>query len=186
VAAARQARRRGLTSLADDILKPPDGVEVLRIAHEDQVCQLDHWVHDAHLEDALQFSAQSARAVIPFAQESAWAPPHPSMADPELVKTTRLARHYRVPWTRCYIVVEHAESLESEVEWGSPSLVEADFSESTFRLMADSDSAAVSVQVTALDIRLLVSSAQSARTYRKVLRWGSFEWGTNDPKRRFR
>ena len=147
----------------------------MRITREDQVSQLDAWVHDAYLEDALHFSAQSARAVIPFAQESAWGELHPSMADPELVKTTRLARHYHVPLTRCYIVVEHAEALESDVEWGCPNLVEAEFSKSMFRLMADSNSAAVSVRVTALDIRLLVSSERAGELHRKVFKWGSGE-----------
>jgi hypothetical protein len=151
-------------------LEAPGGVEVLRIASPGRVSELNDWVHDGYLEDALRFSAQSARAVIPFAQESGWGSLHPSMPDPVLVKTTLLARHYHVPLTRCYVVVEHAQSLETDIEWGNPGILEADVSESTFRLMSGSYSAAVSVRVSDLDIRLVVSAERSEVLYRKVLR----------------
>ena len=149
----------------------PEGQEVLRIVRPDQVVQLNDWVHDAYLEDELRFSPQAARAVIPIAQESAWAHLHPSMPDPELVKTTVFARHYQVPLTRCYIVVEHANSLETDIEWGCPDLLAAEYSDSTFRLMSGENSAAVSVRVGALGVRLLVSSEVARWFYRKVLRW---------------
>lgn len=153
----------------------PEGQEVLRIVRPDQVIQLNDWVHDAYLEDELRFSAQSARAVIPFAQESAWGHLHPSMSDPELEKTTLFARHYHVPLTRCYIVVEHAKSLETDIEWGCPDLLAAEYSDSTIRLMSGENSAAVSVRVGALDVRLLVSSAVARWLHRKVLRWWPVE-----------
>jgi hypothetical protein len=151
-------------------LKTPNGAEALRIVDPKQISRLNDWVHDAYLEDAIQFSAEDGRAVIPFAQESAWGHLHPSMPDPELVKQTLFAHHYRIPMTRCFLAVEHATSLETDIEWGNPMILEADFFRSTFRLLADTDSAMVSVRVTELDIRVVVSSEQAKTVYRKVLR----------------
>lgn len=152
-------------------LSAPDGVEVVRVERPDQVAGLDDWVHDAYLEDAIQFSAESARAVIPFAQESCWGRLHASMRDPTLARETAFARHNHVPLTRCYLIVDHAASVEIDLDWGDPGLREADFSESTFSLRADSSpTAAVSVCVTDLNIRLLVSAQDAGTLYRKVLR----------------
>jgi hypothetical protein len=151
-------------------LEVPSGAEALRVSRADEVPQLTAWVHDAWLEDAIQFSAETRRAVIPFLQESAWGDLHPSMADPTLVKKTLISRHYRVPLTRCYIVANHATSLEADIEWDCSDIVEAQYSESTFRLMSDySGSAAVAVRVTELDIRLLVSAQRGGWVYRKVM-----------------
>jgi hypothetical protein len=135
-------------------------------------------VHDAYLEDGIQFSADTQRAVIPFVQESAWGDLHPSMPDPELVKKTLVARHYRVPLTRCHIVVNHATSLATDIEWGCPDMVEAQYSDSMFRLMSDSDSVAVAIGVTDLDIRVLVSSERGGWVYRKVMLGWSVESDT--------
>ena len=148
----------------------PSGTEVRRIQEPGAISQLNDWVHDGYLEDALQFSTESARAIIPFAQESACASLHPSMPNPQLVRETILARHYEVPLTRCYLVVEHAERLDADIDWGNPSLLEPDFSDATFRLTTGSFARGVSVAVTDLEIRLLVSSEEAGRLYRKVLR----------------
>ena len=59
-------------------------------------------------------------------------------AEPSLVRKTVFARPYEVPLTRCYVVVEHAEGLECDIDWGNPSLVEADYLESTFSLRSGS------------------------------------------------
>jgi hypothetical protein len=72
--------------------------------------------------------------------------------------------------TRCYIIVEHAERLEADIDWGNPSLDQADFSDSTFRLTTGAFARGVSVAVTAVDIRVLVSFEDAGRLYRKVLR----------------
>jgi len=146
------------------------GTEVLRIESPDGVPGLNDWIHDAYLEDAFRFSPESAQAVIPFAQESGWGHLHPSMADPELVAETMLARHYHVPLTRCYIVVEQAKSLDADIDWGNPSLLEADFSESTLLLRSGSFSKGISVGVTDVDVRVLVSPELAGRLFRKVLR----------------
>jgi hypothetical protein len=127
-------------------------------------------VHDAYLEDGLEFSKDSARAVIPFAQESGWGSLHPSMPNPSLVRKTVFARHYEVPLTRCYVVVEHAEELECDIDWGNPSLLEADHLESTFWLRSGSFATGVRVRVSAIDVRLLVTTHVAGRIYRKVLR----------------
>ena len=152
------------------MIAQPSGIEVVRVDTSEAVSQLNDWVHDGYLEDALQFSAEAAQAIIPFAQESGWGTLHPSMPDPQLVRQTLLARHYRVPLTRCYIIVEHAERLDTDIDWGNPSLLEADFSVSTFRLATGSSARGVSVAVTDVDIRVLVSSEEAGRLYRKVLR----------------
>ena len=47
------------------------GTEVLRVEQAEDVERLDEWIHDAYVEDALEFDAEAQRAVIPFAQESA-------------------------------------------------------------------------------------------------------------------
>jgi hypothetical protein len=146
------------------------GTEVLRIHRREDVSQLDGWVHDAYLEDELKFSAESARAVIPFAQESGWGARHANMPDPELVKTTLVARHFHVPLTRCFIVVEHATAFEADIDWGNPSLVEAELSGSTLHLKPGSFAKGIRVAVSDIDIRVLVSSAPAGRLYRKVLR----------------
>jgi hypothetical protein len=162
----------------------PSGTEVVRVAAAEAVSQLNDWVHDGYLEDALQFSAGAARAIIPFAQESGWGSLHSSMSDPQLVTETFLARHYEVPLTRCYIIVEHAERLEADIDWGNPSLDQADFSDSTFRLTTGSFARGVSVAVTDVDIRVLVSSEEAGRLYRKVLRFWPAEsdrWLTQWP-----
>lgn len=93
------------------------------------------------------------------------------MSDPELVKEELLARHYEVPLTRCYIIVEHAERLEADIDWGNPSLDQAHFSDSTFRLTTGSFARGISVAVSDVDIRVLVSSDEAGRLYRKVLRF---------------
>ena len=152
------------------MIDQPSGTEVVRVDAAEAVSQLNDWVHDGYLEDALQFSAEAARAIIPFAQESGWGHLHPSMPDPQLVRETLLARHYEVPLTRCYIIVEHAERLEADIDWGNPSLDQADFSDSTLRLTTGSFAPGVSVAVTDVDIRVLVSSEEAGRLYRKVLR----------------
>lgn len=48
------------------------GVEVLRVQRPEEVGQLDWWIHDGYVEDAIEFDAEAQRAVIPFGQESAW------------------------------------------------------------------------------------------------------------------
>ena len=151
-------------------LDPPAGTEVLRIRTATDVGELNDWVHDAYLEDALKFSHDSARAIIPFAQESRWGALHPSMPNPILVKKTVFARHYEVPLTRCYLVVEHAEGLECDIDWGNPSLLEADYSESTFWLRSASFATGVRVRVSAIDVQVLVTTDVTERVYRKVLR----------------
>ena len=148
----------------------PSGTEVLRVHKPDAVSQLNDWVHDGYIEHALHFSAEAARAIIPFAQESGWGHLHPSMSHPELVKEKLLARHYEVPLTRCYIVVGHAERLEADIDWGNPSLDQARFSDSTFRLTTGSFARGISVAVSDVDIRVLVSSDEAGWLYRKVLR----------------
>jgi hypothetical protein len=72
--------------------------------------------------------------------------------------------------TRCYIIVENAERLDADIDWGYPSLVAAEFSDSTFRLTTGSFARGVSVAVSDLDIRLLVSTEEAGRLYRRVLR----------------
>ncbi len=151
-------------------LEAPVGTEVLRVRSPEAVSEITDWVHDAYLEDAVRFSVASARAVIPFGQESGWEQLHSSMADPKLVKTTLLARHYEVPLTRCYLVVEHAQSLEVDIDWADPVLLEADFSDSTLRVRSGSFGDGVSVSVSDFDVRLLVTSEEGDRLYRRVLR----------------
>jgi len=102
-------------------LEAPDGTEVLRFERPEDVSRLDDWIHDGYLEDDLSFSAEAACAVIPFAQESGWGERHSDMADPMLVKTTLLARHFEVPLTRCYVVVRQATALDADIDWGNPS-----------------------------------------------------------------
>ncbi len=143
------------------------GTEILRIQAPNEVSLLDEWIHDAYVEDAIEFSPEERRAVIPFAQESGWGDRHPSMADPELVKTTPLARHYEVPLTRCYIVIEHVHSLDPVIDWGCPTLVGADYVDREIRL---SGIAKISVRVSDLDIRVFVSAQEAGRLLRKVLR----------------
>lgn len=154
-------------------LEVPGGTEVLRIQRPEDVSNLDAWIHDAYLEDALQFSAEVGRAVIPFAQESGWGTLHPSMPDPVLIRRTLFSRHYRVPLTRCYLVVEHARSLDADVDWGIPMLnvVHFDASQSILTL-AD---VGVSIAVSELDVRLLVSSEVVGHLHRKILRWWAIE-----------
>lgn len=149
-------------------LEAPAGTEVLRVESSEAISELSQWVHDGYLEDGIRFSAASARAVIPFVQERRQRPLHASMAGPELIKSTPLARHYDVPLTRCYIVIEQAETLAVETDSGDP-LLGADFSDSTFRV-SSAYFGDVSVRVTDLEIRLLVTSATPARLHRRVLR----------------
>jgi hypothetical protein len=151
-------------------LGTPPGEEVLRITRPDEVGELTNWVHDAFLEDAIQFSAESGRVVVPFMQESAWGDLHPAMPDPELAKETFFARHYHVPLTRCFIVVEQAISVDTDIEWGCPDLLDAKYSQSVFRVMSGDDCAAVSVHVAELDVRVLLSSEVAQWMHRKVLR----------------
>jgi hypothetical protein len=148
-------------------LDAPNGTEVLRVKRPEDVPEFDYWVHDAYLEDGLRFSAESARAVVPFAQESGWGDRHPSMPDPDLVRQTPLARHYEVPLTRCYLVVEHATALDSDIDWGNPTLTAVHFDATGATLTLDSS---VSIGVSGVDIRVLVSVEEAGRLYRKVLR----------------
>jgi hypothetical protein len=144
------------------------GTEVLRVQSPEEFPQLDDWIHDAYLEDALQFSAETARAVVPFAQESGWGSLHPSMPDPVLIRRTLFSRHYRVPLTRCYLVVEHAKSLDADVDWGIPMLNVAHFDgRQSILTLAD---VGVPIAVSELDIRVLVSSEVAGHLHRKVLR----------------
>jgi hypothetical protein len=96
--------------------------------------------------------------------------PHPSMPEPELVKATLLARHFEVPLTRCYVVVEHAASLDADIDWGYPSLVRAGLSDSTLRLESGSYAEGIRIALTDVDIRILVSGQPAGRLYRRVLR----------------
>jgi hypothetical protein len=64
------------------VIAEPSGTEVVRIDTAEAASQLNDWLHDGYLEDALQFSAEAARAILPFAQESGWGHLHPSMSDP--------------------------------------------------------------------------------------------------------
>jgi hypothetical protein len=144
--------------------------EVLRIGTASDVGELNDWVHDAYLEHALEFSEDSARAVIPFAQESGWGSLHPSMPNPSLVRKTVFARHHEVPLTRCYVVVEHAEELECDIDWETRVFSEADYLESTFWLRSRSFATGVRVRVWAIDVRVLVTTNVAGRIYRKVLR----------------
>jgi hypothetical protein len=149
-------------------LEAHNGTEVLRIHSPEEVPQLDNWIHDAYLEHALHFSAETARAVVPFAQESGWGTLHPSMPDPVLVRQTLFSRHYRVPLTRCYLVVEHAKSLDADVEWGMPMLNVAHFDDwQSILTLAD---VGVSIAVSELDIRVLVTPEVAGHLHRKVLR----------------
>lgn len=149
-------------------LENPSGTEVARIQSPEDVSQLDDWIHDAYLEDALQFSAETARAVLPFAQESSWGDRHPLITDPVLTRRTLTSRHYRVPLTRCYLVVEHAKSLNVNVDWGIPMLNIARFdTEQSILTLVDVD---VSIAVTELDVRVLVSSEVAGHLHRKILR----------------
>jgi hypothetical protein len=143
------------------------GEEVLRVGRTEDVPRLDDWIHDAYLEDNLKFSAEESRVVVPFAQESGWGSRHASMADPVLVKRTLLARHYEVPLTRCYLVVQKAQSLDYKVDWGNPTLVCARFDPKQMVLELDFG---ISISVAELDVRVFVSADEARRLHRKVLR----------------
>jgi hypothetical protein len=152
------------------------GTEVLRVEQAEDVERLDEWIHDAYVEDALEFDAEAQRAVIPFAQESAnLSDPLPSMADPVLVERTPLAELYEVPFTRCFVVVSHARSLDAEIDWGYPVLEDATYRDSTLRL---SGTANLTIAVTTVDVRVFVTAEESGRRLRKRHRGG---WESDRP-----
>jgi hypothetical protein len=95
------------------------------------------------------------------------------MPAPLLVGKTLLARRYVVPLTRCYVLVEHARSLKADgIDWGSPMISGADFdaSRSIFKLDLLVPPTGISVAVTELDVRVIVSSEEAGRIDRRVLR----------------
>jgi hypothetical protein len=153
-------------------LADPSGTEGLRVTLPEDVPKLNDWVHDGHLEDAMRFSAEAARAVIPFAQESGWGHLHPSMPDPQLVRKTVFARHYQVPLTRCYLLVQHAQSLDADdIDWGNPTLLGAKFDESSSVVKLEMvPPAGVSIAVRDVDVRVLVSPEPVGLIHRRVLR----------------
>jgi hypothetical protein len=96
------------------------------------------------------------------------------MADPVLVEQTALAEVYEVPFTRCFIVVNHARSLDTKIDWGYPALEGATYDESTLRL---DGTANVTIRVTAIDIRVPVSAEESGRILRtRRGHWWSERW----------
>jgi hypothetical protein len=144
------------------------GTEVLRVATAEGVHELDDWIHDAYLEDALEFDADARRAMIPFAQESGWGARDAGMADPVLRGRGLLWRRYEVPLTRCRLVVENATALDAEVDWHSAMLTGAAYVDGKVRLGLLHG--AVAVAVAAVDVRVMVTGDRAGALRRRVWR----------------
>jgi hypothetical protein len=159
-----------VASEADVTTGGPDlGAEVVRVAAQDNVSQLNAWIHDAYLHDDVRFDAEASHAIVPLLQEAS-ALPGTDSAPPRLLRKTLFARHFEVPLTQCNLLVETARSLTMDVEWGDPLVLEAGFSDRTFYLLSGSAQRSVSIEVERLDVRLHVSSTVAGYLHRKVLR----------------
>lgn len=151
-----------------------DPVEALTVIRSEDLELVTHWIHDAHFDyEEASFSETASRATVPFAQESGWGDRHPSMPSPELLKSTLLSRHYRVPFVRCYLVFENAREMSIEnTGRGDPGMLnEATFDASRGEVhLVPVVGPRIVVSVSKLDIRVLVTQEVAAEARRKVLR----------------
>jgi hypothetical protein len=151
-----------------------DAVEALTVTRPEDLALVTSWVHDAHFDyEEASFSEAASRATVPFAQESGWGDRHPSMPNPELLRRTLFARHYRVPFVRCLLVVENASGISiDEAGRGDPGMlneVTFDATRPEVRVAAVVGPSIV-VPVTALSLRVMVTQEVARKVGRKVLR----------------
>jgi hypothetical protein len=155
-------------------LMETDLVEALTVTRLEDLELATYWIHDAHFDyQEASFSDSASRATVPFAQESGWGDRHPSMPNPELLKSTLLSRHYRVPFVRCYLVFENALGMSiDEAGRGDPGMLnEATFDASRREVqLAPVVGPRIVVSVSELAIRVLVSREVAVEVRRKVLR----------------
>jgi hypothetical protein len=149
-------------------------VEALFVTQPGDLELVTDWIHDAHFDyEEASFSETAARATVPFAQESGWGDRHPSMPNPELLKSTLLSRHYRVPFVRCYLVFENARGMSiDERGRGEPGMLNkatVDASRGEIQLVPVTGPQMV-IPVSELAIRVLVSQETAVEVRRKVLR----------------
>jgi hypothetical protein len=149
-------------------------VEALTVTRPEDLELVTYWIHDAHFDyEEVSFSETASRATVPFAQESGWGARHPSMPNPELLKSTLLSRHYRVPFVRCYLVFESARGISiDEPGRGDPGMLnEATFDPSGGEVhLAPVVGPRIVVSVSKLAIRVIVSEDVTVEVRRKVLR----------------
>jgi hypothetical protein len=151
-----------------------DVVEALTVTRPDDLELVTHWIHDAHFDhEQASFSESGSRATVPFDQESRWGDRHPSMPNPELLKSTLLSRHYRVPFVRCYLVFENARAMSiTEAGRGEPGMFnEATFDPSRGEVhLVPVVGPRIVVSVFELAIRVMVSQRVAVQVCRRVFR----------------
>ncbi len=150
-----------------------DAVEALTVTRPGELELVSYWVHDAYFdyEDA-SFSEADSQATVAFSQESGWGDRHPSMPNPQLLKRTLFARHYRVPFVRCYLVFENALGLSiDDAGRGDPGMLnEVTFDASRHQVRIDAVvGPSIVVPVSDLILRVLVTQQVALETRRKVL-----------------
>jgi hypothetical protein len=151
-----------------------DAVEALNVTRPEHLEFVTQWIHDAHFSyEEASFSESASRATVPFAQESGWGDRHPSMPNPELLKSTLRSRHVRVPFVRCYLVFENALGMTiDEAGRGDPGMLnEATFDASRGEVyLLPVVGPRVMVSVSELAIRVIVSREVTVEVRRRVLR----------------
>ena len=151
-----------------------DAVEALTVTRQAELELVTYWIHDAHFDyEQASFSETGSRVTVPFAQESGWGDRHPSMPNPELLKRTLLSRHYRVPFARCYLIVENARAMSiDEAGRGDPGMLnEATFDPSHGEVhLVPVVGPRITVSVSELVIRVLVSREVAFEVRRRILR----------------
>ncbi len=151
-----------------------DAREALTVTRPEELELVTYWVHDAYFdyEDA-SFSEADSRTTMAFSQESGWGDRHASMPNPQLLKRTLFSRHYRVPFVRCYLVVENALGMSvDDAGRGDPGMLnEVTFAASRRQVGIDAVvGPSIVVPVSDLMLRVLVTQQVVLETRRKVLR----------------
>ena len=152
-----------------------DGVKALGVNRPEDLELVTYWVHDAHFNyEEASFSEEASRVTVPFAQESGWGDRHPSMPNPELLKSTLLSRHYRVPFVRCLLVLENALGISIDEDGrGDPGMLNEltfDASRCEVRLATVVGPSIVVPVSDDVCLRVIVTSEVAVEVRRKVFR----------------